>query len=307
MWAAAPGSLRLAVIRGLLKAVMRLNFRMLQGRPFREQRASIDSNSARFFRFPPGIRVEALLAGGVPSDLVTPAGHDAGRMIMYLHGGGYTTGSPVSHRDLIGRIAQACRAQVLALNYRLAPEHPFPAALEDAQSAYFWLIEQGHDPRRIALAGDSAGGGLLLALLVTLRDSGQPRPAAAVCISPWTDLAFTGASVASQAAEDPMLSVAMLQPMAEAYLAGQDARLPLASPLYADLHNLPPLMIQVGEHEILRDDAVRLAERARAQGVDIRLTEADGLWHVWHVCAPFLLEARDAIAALGRFVIEQTC
>ena len=194
---------------------------------------------------------------------------------------------------------------MLGIDYRLAPENPFPAAVEDAVTAWRWMLAQGLDPKRCAIAGDSAGGGLTLATLIALRDRGIPLPGAAALLSPWADLAGTGASVKTKAAEDPMVTEAGLRMMAEAYLGGADARDPLASPLYAKLSGLPPLLIQVGSAEILLDDATRVAERAKAAGVEV---DARGLGrHGPRVPdVPVLAESGQAIEKIGAFVRART-
>jgi acetyl esterase/lipase len=222
--------------------------------------------------------------------------------MLYLHGGGYVIGSLTTHRGLAGRLSQAAKARVLLIDYRLAPEHPFPAAVEDATAAYRWLLAHGCTPARLAIAGDSAGGGLTVATLVALRDAGQPLPAAGVCLSPWTDLEGLGESVTSKASADPIVQKEMLLRLASCYLGDADPRTPLAAPLYADLRGLPPLLVQVGTAEILLDDALRLAERAKAAGVAVTLEAWDDMIHVWQLFAPLLPEGQQAIARIGEFV-----
>ena len=227
------------------------------------------------------------------------------RTVLYLHGGGYALGSPHEYRDLTSRIGRAAGARVLVPDYRLAPEHPFPAAVEDALTSYRWLLAGGASPDRIVIAGDSAGGGLALAVLVALRDRGEPLPAAGICQSPLVDMEGTGASMDTRAEIDPLLNRQAVRQMAAAYLAGTDPRNPLAAPLHADFVGLPPLLIQVGEREVLLDDALRVADRARAAGVDVTLQRFEGMPHVFQMFASFLLEARDAIQGLGRFVRDR--
>lgn len=247
-----------------------------------------------------------VLAGGRPALWIrTPAVRED-RTVLYLHGGGYAMGSAHAYRDLTSRIGRAAGARVLVPDYRLAPEHPFPAAVEDAVASYRWLLAQGALPDRIVIAGDSAGGGLTLATLVALRDRGDPLPAAGVCASPWVDMEGTGASMNSRAAVDPLMERAAVQQMAALYLAGADPRSPLAAPLHADLAGLPALLIQVGECETLLDDAVRVAARARAAGVEVTLEEVEGMPYVWHFFASLLPEARDAIGRIDDFVREHT-
>lgn len=253
---------------------------------------------------PEAAEVSRLDAGGVPAELVAAPGADAGD-ILYLHGGGYVIGSPATHRNLAYNLSQDSGCRVTVLDYRLAPEHPFPAAVEDAVTGYRWLLETGSRPERIAVAGDSAGGGLTVAALVAIRDEGLPMPAGAVSISPWIDLEALGDSVESKAALDPMVQKDRLLELARLYLAGADPRNPLAAPLYADLAGLPPLLVQVGTSEILLDDAVRLAERARAAGVETELEVAEDMIHVWHLFAPMLSEGREAVGRAAAFVRRQ--
>ncbi len=251
---------------------------------------------------PEGTRVTPVDAGGVPAEWVDAPGAIGAGAILYLHGGGYTVGSVRTHRALVARLAAATGVRALTVDYRLAPEHPYPAALEDALAAYRWLVGGGAEPARIVVAGDSAGGGLAVALLVALRDAGDALPAAGVCISPWTDLACTGASMTTRAGADPMVQRAGLLEMAAAYLGGQDARTPLASPLHADLRGLPPMLVHVGGAETLLDDAIRLAERARAAGTAVDLEVWDDMIHVWHAFSPLLPEADEAVAGIGAWV-----
>jgi monoterpene epsilon-lactone hydrolase len=231
---------------------------------------------------------------------------DRKRHVLYLHGGAYAIGSPSCYRHLTWRIAAAARACVLAIDYRLAPEHPFPAALEDAERAYRWLLSGGAEPRHVVVMGDSAGGGLVLALLMKLRDAGCALPAAAVALSPWTDLALTGASLALNARADPMINVKAVPGLARNYLAGADPRNPYASPLYGDPAGLPPTLIQVGSDEVLRDDATRMADKMRSAGCRVELEIWPRMPHVWHVFAPLLPEARKAIARMGSFVAQHS-
>ncbi|GIX49791.1 MAG: hydrolase [Candidatus Tectimicrobiota bacterium] len=255
---------------------------------------------------PPEVTVEAVQAGGVPAEWVGAPGGDPSRVILYLHGGGYVLGSPATHRGLAGRLALAAAARVLVIDYRLAPEHPFPAAVEDATAAYRWLLASGYAPQRLVIAGDSAGGGLTVATLVALRDAGDPLPAAAVCLSPWVDLEGTGASMTIKAGEDPLVQRELLQQMAAWYLGGAPPRTPLAAPLYAELHGLPPLLLQVGTAEVLLDDAVRLAARARDAGVEVTLEPWEDMIHVWQLFAPRLPEGQQAIERIGAFVRAHT-
>jgi acetyl esterase/lipase len=208
----------------------------------------------------PDGKCEKADAGGVPAEWVTAPGCDPGRAVLYLHGGGYVIGSINTHRRLAYDISAASGARVLVIDYRLAPEHPFPAAVDDAATAWRWLLQQGFATSRLAIAGDSAGGGLTLATLVNLRDQKLGLPACAVAISPWVDLEGVGNSITARAAQDPMVQKDGLLWMAGLYLNGKDAKTPLAAPLHADLKGLPPILVQVGTAETLLDDATRLAE-----------------------------------------------
>ncbi|HXZ89261.1 MAG TPA: alpha/beta hydrolase [Candidatus Binataceae bacterium] len=248
------------------------------------------------------VSYQAVEAGGVSAEwLRAPKARDD-RVVLYLHGGCYATGSVETHRDLMTRLSIAASMRVLGLNYRLAPLHPFPAAIEDTAAAYRWLIETGIEPAHIAIAGDSAGAGLALAAAVTIRDAGLPLPGAVVCLSPWVDLAMTGDSMRNKAAEDPIVSREMLEGWGKLYLGDSDPCAPLASPLYADLRRLPPLLIQVGSAEVLLDDSLRLAGRASAVGVTTTLEVWPEMIHVWHSFAAILPEARQAIDRIGEFI-----
>ncbi len=244
--------------------------------------------------------------GGIAALRVATPDSRPDRHILFLHGGGYVTGSPELYRHITWRFAAAAGARLAAIAYRLAPEHPFPAALDDAVAAWHGLLDEGADPRRTAIIGESAGGGLALALGMRLRDAGAPLPAAIVALSPWTDLALTGASLHLNAAADPMQNAAELPFLTSRYLAGADPRNPYASPLYGDPADLPPSLIQVGSDEILRDDAVRMAERMRMAGCEVALEIWPRMPHVWHAFAPTIPEALRAIARIGAFIQQET-
>ena len=254
--------------------------------------------------------VTAVEANGVPGEWVTVAESDPNRRVLYFHGGGYVYGSPITHRRLCEDIARAGGCAVLNLNYRLAPEHPYPAAVDDAIAAFKFIQENGPDgagaPDSTFVAGDSAGGGLTLATLLAARDQGLDQPNAAIAISAWTDLANTGESVTSIAKDDPQAgSVSMLNDLAVQYLGGADACHPLASPLYADYAGLPPLLMQVGGAEMLLSDTTRVAERARLAGVDLVEEIWDEMFHVWHQYAPMLPEGQEAIDRVGEWIRQQ--
>ena len=265
-----------------------------------ERRAQYEQ-AERVFTLPEGTSVEKVDADGCPAEWLTAASLRAGGALLYLHGGGYCIGSPRSHRHLAAAIGHAAGRPVLLPDYRLAPEHPFPAAVDDAVASYRWMLQR-FAPAKIALAGDSAGGGLVVALLLALRERRLPLPAAGACISPWVDLTCGGASYATRAASDPIVKRASVEQMAGHYLGGQPARTPLVSPLFADLAGLPPLLIQVGSDEVLLDDAVQLASRVRTAGGTADLEIWRDMIHVWHWFLPWLEEAPRAIASIGRFV-----
>jgi acetyl esterase/lipase len=242
-------------------------------------------------------------AGGIDGEWIAPRDAQPGRAILYFHGGGFRLGSVASHRDLISRIAEASGSRVLAINYRLAPEHRFPAPVEDALTAYRWMLDQDLRPADIAFAGDSAGGNVVLSAMLSLRDDGLPLPGAGVLMSPWTDLAATGESYVSRADADPIHQRPMILALAKNYL-GSDVNPchPLASPLYAELAGLPPLLVQVGDRETVLGDSIMFADKARSAGVDVDLEVWDGMIHVFQMFAAELPEARQAIDAIARFL-----
>jgi len=270
-----------------------------------ERRAQYD-RAARVFVTPADVAIERVTAPVRPAEWLTPPSARPATVVLYLHGGGYVIGSPRSHRHLAAAVARASGARALLLDYRLAPENPFPAALDDAVAAYDWLLGRGLDARQVVIAGDSAGGGLAVATLLALRDRGRPRPAAGVCISPWVDLTCSAPSYASKAAVDPIVTQESVTLLAKAYVGVSDVKAPLISPLYADLAGLPPLLVHVGSDEVLLDDALGLAERARKAGVDVTLEEWPAMIHVWHWFQPMLEEAERATQAIGAFVRART-
>lgn len=253
-------------------------------------------------RPPRGTRTTERPLGCVPAIHISRPKSDANH-VLFLHGGGYVTGSPKLYRHITWRMAASANATVHAIEYRLAPEHPFPAALDDAAHAWSALTHEGADPQRCSLIGDSAGGGLALALALKLRDEGRPLPGAIAALSPWTDLAMTGES--DRKADDPMLNFEDLAPLAQSYLAGRNARDPYASPLYGNLRGLPPTLLQVGSDELIRDDSVRMAARMREAGCDVTLEIWPYMPHVWHAFAPVMPEARKAIERIGEFLEQK--
>ena len=266
-----------------------------------ERRQRLDALGEQY-PLPTDVRVETADADGVAAEWTAAPGAESERVILYLHGGGYTAGSLKSHRHMVAQAGREAKARTMALEYRLAPEHPFPAAVEDAVAGYRFLLSRGFSPNRIAVAGDSAGGGLTVALLVSLRDAGLPLPACAWCISPWVDLEGTGASMTAKATVDPMVQQGYLIELAEAYLVGANPRTPLAAPLYADLKGLPPMLIQVGSAETLLDDAVRLAGAAGSADVRVRLEVWPDMIHVWQLFYQQVAAGRRALAEAGAFI-----
>jgi len=251
---------------------------------------------------PEGATFEEVDVDGVPAEWVTTEGAAADKVVLYLHGGGYAIGSIKTHRALAANISKAAGVRLLLIDYRLAPEHPHPAAVDDAVTAWRWLLREGLDPSRMVISGDSAGGGLTMATLIALRDAGDPLPACAVPISPWVEMEAVSDSWTTRAEADPMVHIEGLKLMADWYLNGQDPRAPLASPLHADLHGLPPLLVQVGDAEVLLDDSTRLVEKAKAAGVDATCDVIPDGIHVMHAFAPLVPEATAAIDRLAAFV-----
>ena len=250
------------------------------------------------------ISTEAVDADGVPSEWVSAPDANNGA-VLYLHGGGYVTGSVASHRGMAANLSRASGCRVLTIDYRLAPENKHPAQVEDAHTAYRWMLNNGVDASSLFVAGDSAGGGLTVATLLKARDAGDPMAAAGVCISPWVDMEATGESMTTKAGVDPMVQKAGLLDMAANFLGDGDRHDPLAAPLHADLTDLPPLLIIVGTAETLLDDATRLHEKAEAAGVDSTLELWDDMIHIWPWFAPFLPEGQQAIEQMGDFIKEQ--
>jgi monoterpene epsilon-lactone hydrolase len=257
-------------------------------------------------RVAPDVRCEPLYAAGVRAEWIIPPEAASDRVVLYFHGGGYVIGSVNTHRAMIARIARAAKARALAIDYRLAPEHPFPAAVQDATESYRWLLSQGYVRRKVVIAGDSAGGGLTLALLTTLRRADDPMPAAAVILSPWLDLEGTGRSMISNVGKDQTIEGADLATMAKLYLGNADPTNPLASPLHADFHGFPPLLIQVGDAEVLLDDSIRVAHRAEGAGVKVDLEVWQEMVHVWQIYAKLLPEGQQAIDKIGNFIVAHT-
>ena len=273
-----------------------------QAPPTLEESRAAFAPAGRVHPVPDDVQVTDVIAGGVPAHWLAAPGADAGRVLLFLHGGGFQMGSLRSDGELAARLGRASGMRVLFPEYRLAPEHPFPAAIDDVLAAWHWLrTGQDLNARSIAVAGDSAGGGLAVALLVATREAGQALPAAAVLMSPTVDLTSSGASMTERADQDPFSTPALLRQLASGYLAGADPRTPLASPLFASLAGLPPLLVQVGTADLLLSDSERLATAATEAGVDVTLQVGEGLPHVY----PIMLGTPEAAAATeqtGKFL-----
>lgn len=252
-------------------------------------------------RIPKGVTLRAVEMGGVPCEWLIPEGAGEDKTILYLHGGGWILGWYNSHRWMAGYIAKACGVRALAVDYRLAPENPFPAGLDDCLSVYRCLLESGTRPENIVIAGDSAGGTFTLAMLLALKDNGEPLPAAGIGLSPATDLA-PHLAPGARPTNDAGLPRAIINVAGPSYLAGADPHQPLISPIYGDLHGLPPLLIQAGGDEYLLEDAVRFTEKARLANADIQLSIYPHMWHVWQVFVPYLPEAKQAVNEIAGFV-----
>jgi monoterpene epsilon-lactone hydrolase len=263
----------------------------------------LDSDArGKAFGLPADVTVEPVTANGVPAEWTSTPGADPDKAILYLHGGGYVICSLDSHRHLVAEAGRSAGTRTLAIDYRLAPEHPFPAPVEDTVAAYRYLLDRGLKPNRIALAGDSAGGGLVVGALLAIREAGLPLPACGWCISPWVDMEALGQSFTDRAETDPTVQRATIQMMAQMYLGGANPRHPHAAPLYGDLRGLPPLLIQVGSVETLLDDSISLARKAGTADVPVELQIWPEMIHIWHIFFPMLSAGRRAIASGGAFV-----
>jgi monoterpene epsilon-lactone hydrolase len=266
-----------------------------------EMRRGMESLT-KLARLPSKTKVEKVSFNGISAEWICAKEAHEDRVILYLHGGGYNIGSLNTHRELAAHISMTSGAKVLLPNYRLAPEHPFPSALEDTTSAYRWLLDTGLTGRNISIAGDSAGGALSIATSISLRDTGEPSPASIACISTWTDLEMSGNSIKTLAKIDPLLNLQLLKIMASNYIGDNDPCSPLISPIYADLRGISPLLIHVGSDEMLLDDSTRIAEKAKNAEVDVTLKIYDQMWHAWHLNVRLMPEAKNAIEELGSFI-----
>ncbi|MGG3467113.1 alpha/beta hydrolase [Neobacillus pocheonensis] len=251
------------------------------------------------------IKVEKTEIEGIYAEWVTAPNAIDDRVFLYLHGGAYIMGSCNSHRYLASKLSRSTAARVLLPEYRLAPENPFPAAVEDAVRVYRWLISSGISPEKIVIGGDSAGGGLTLSTLLTLKAEGDKLPALAVLLSPWTDLEGTGESMESRAAVDPWLHPESTRLVPALYIGDTDRRDPMVSPIYADLSGLPPMLVHVGNDEILLSDSARLVDRARAAGVEVNFKVWDDMWHVFQTFQ--IPEGQQSVDEIGDFVVHKLC
>lgn len=286
-----------------LKALVRQRSAERDDLPLEERRRAMDA-TLEVFGVPEGVEVSETELAGMKTDRIVPAGKTPQGRFLYFHGGGYVLGSPRSHRHMTALLALKTGRELVVPDYRLAPEHVFPAAVEDGLAAYRALLDEGHAPGEIVLGGDSAGGGLTLAVLLKARDEGLPMPAAACLISPWVDLKCNSGAYESRADADPMIDQSGIADMAALYLGGAPAGEPLASPLFADLTGLPPLFIQVGDAEVLLDDSRLLAERAKAAGVDAMLDVWPEMIHVWHAYYPMLPEGARALDDIAAYLAK---
>lgn len=257
---------------------------------------------APMFPAAPDVTTDAVVMADVPCEWASPPGARDDRVVLYLHGGGYVVGSIESHRHLAAEVARAAGARALVVDYRLAPEHPFPAAVDDALGVYRGLLDAGYEASNIAIAGDSAGGGLTVATMLAVKAASLPQPSCAFCVSPWVDLEAQGGSMIAKASVDPMIQKDNLLGFARHYLASASPRQPLAAPIHGDLSGLAPLLIHVGSAEALLDDSVRLAQVAGAADVPVSLEIWPEMIHVWHFFHASLSDARAAISRAGAFI-----
>ena len=284
-------------------------WRALLRAAFKERRLSIPElrangvkNSKMLGGVSKGMKIEKVDIDGIQVEWLIPVNASHEKVILYLHGGGYVTGSIEDHRMMCGLLANSTEAKVLSPEYRLAPEHPFPAALDDSLKVYQWLLDQGYLSKNIIVAGDSAGGGLSVATVLALKERSGSLPAAVVCLSPWVDLTLKGQSHTTKAKAEAMLQTDVLREWALCYTDESNLINPLVSPIYGDFHGFPPLLIQVGSEEILLDDSIMLTEKARADGVDVTLKVWDGMWHVWQALGDLIPENKKTFEEIGEFV-----
>ena len=295
-----PVSIRARLLRFLIR--LTIGRAMRSTGSFEDQRRQLlrAGGSAKLFDVR-GTRIDAGRFAGLPTLTVTPPRAN-GLHLLYLHGGGYAVGAASLYRSMASRLALLTGATVTMPDYRLAPEHPFPAGLDDALAAYRALLDSGIEAGKIFIGGDSAGGGLSLACALAAREAGLPQPAGLVCLSPWTDLSISGASAHANRSTELVLAIESTERFVGAYMGQRNRRDPLASPLFADLSGIAPMLIQVSGHEILLDDSTRLATAAQAAGVPVQLQIWDGVWHVWQAMPKLLPEADAALDAIAVFI-----
>jgi len=296
-------SIQNVFIRLFLKVVVKK--KKMEVVSIRSIRKSLDKLTS-LSRLPKGVKYEEINCDGVSAEWTIPDNLQNKGVVIYLHGGGYVSGSIKTHQALVGAIARASKTKCLSVEYGLAPENPFPVGLDNAVTVYNWLLKQGYDNKKIVIAGDSAGGGLTVATLLKLRDEKAPQPAAGVCLSPWLDLECTGNSATTLADKDPMVTAPVLKRFGLLYTTRQNLRHPYTSPLYADLTGLPPLFIQVSDSEVLYDDTTRFEQKAKAAGVTIEVEVWKKMVHVWQAYIPMLPEALKAIKKLGVYIDGKT-
>ncbi|MBP6208218.1 MAG: alpha/beta hydrolase [Anaerolineales bacterium] len=283
------------------RAVLRLMFKN-QKLSIAELRANGVKNSKLLGAVPETVKVETVEADGIQAEWLTPHNANPAHAILFFHGGGYVTGSIADHRMMCGLLAEATNTKVLIPEYRLAPEHPFPAAVDDALKVYHWLLKQGFSSEKIIFAGDSAGGGLSLAAALALKEKSGSLPAAILCLSPWADLTLKGGSHATRAKAEVILKTETLREWALCYTDESNLSNPLVSPVFGDFQGFPPIFIQVGSDEVLLDDALMAAEKARSAGVNVSLNVWDGMWHVWQALGNLLPENKKTFEEIAQFV-----
>jgi monoterpene epsilon-lactone hydrolase len=288
----------------ILRGLVRLLFGRKRSIP--EIRTFIEKSARMSGKLPSGIQAKQVDINGINAEWLFTSEAPQAKVILYLHGGGYVSGSIRSHRVMCVPLAKQTGLRILTPGYRLAPEHPFPAALEDVLSVYRWLLKQRYESKNIFLAGDSAGGGLSLAAVLSLREQGDPLPAGVICLSPWADLSLSGDTYRTNEKSEPVLSIEDLSEWALVYAGRSNHRNPLVSPVYADYQGLPRILIQVGSEEVLLDDARSIEKKASAAGVDVSLNIYEGMWHVWHTVGTSLPEARAAFEEIHQFVHART-
>lgn len=291
----------------LVKLFFRLTRRFVVSKndPIHRYRKGIEFFTG-FLGRPRKITVQAFKIEDVEAEWIIPKEcADTPLVLFYLHGGGYAMGSIKSHRGIVARIARKTKTKALAINYRLAPEHVFPAPIEDSTMCYQWLLNQGYEPKNIVFIGDSAGGGLAMATLLNLRDNNLPLPLCGIGLSPWLDLEGSGDSYTSREHLDPYIDPEFVKMWGKRYLADTPGTHPLASPIYSEPYGLPPLLLQVGTHEVLHDDAITFAHKAAGLGVDVKLEVFENMFHVWHAFAGFMPEANLAVKNIDQFVWAQ--